>query len=103
MIAHLSGRSSCDTRGPAVLGALHLFGVQQAMKRFLFGAALALLALTPREATAGMCGIGAKPGASRFIIASRTARGLETSICLYAFGLQDFRTAVGEGSPPPKQ
>jgi hypothetical protein len=51
----------------------------------------------------GQCGIGAEPKVTRFIIAYRTPRGLETGICIYAFDRQALRTAVGDGSPSPKQ
>jgi hypothetical protein len=56
---------------------------------------------TPTDS--GMCGIGAEPKVSRFIIASRTPMGLQTGICHYTFHRSVFRAAVGEGSPPPKR
>jgi hypothetical protein len=52
-----------------------------------------------------MCGVGAEPTVSRFIIATQGPMGLETGICHYVY-VQDrkaFRAAVGEGSPPPKK
>jgi hypothetical protein len=52
-----------------------------------------------------MCGVGAEPKVSRFIIATRGPLGLETGICHYVYvrDRKAFLAAAGEGSPPPKR